>query len=84
MLVNFGQNIAPAQKPAPGKKVKTQPVVQLSQSEWLAFRISRQPDIGHASAIDQFLKIESPERARLGRGLKINLAVFSKRHPLWS
>src|SRR5205814_6280566 len=68
MVVNLFQDFAPAQKPAAGQQIEAQAFVQTAQGVGLAVGVGREPDVGHAAAVDQFLQIESAKLARRGRG----------------
>src|SRR5262249_20934435 len=58
-LVDLRQDLAPAQKPAAGEEIETEPAFQTAEGIRLAATVGDQPDFGHAAAVEEFLKIKS-------------------------
>ena len=56
--------------------------MQFSQSEGFAFLVCRQPDVRHAAAIDEFLKVKAAESARAGRWSRDEIVIFNRGHKM--
>ena len=65
MVVNVRQDFAAAQETAFGGQAEPQVVVQQAERAGPALGVGRQPDIGHAAAVDQLLQIIRAELAGL-------------------
>ena len=61
------KNIATAQEPAAGRKIKAQPLVHESQGIGFVPGVGGQPNICHSSTVEKFLEIKAAKRPRRNR-----------------
>src|SRR5262249_51453781 len=69
MFVNAGQQLGSTHESAARQEVETQSLMKPAQSEGFAIGIGRQPDIGHSSAVNEFLQIKAAKRTPSRRGI---------------
>ena len=62
VVMNPGEYLAAANEPALPGKAEEGIIAKASYGDLFVFRVGRQPDIGHAAAINQFLEIKPAER----------------------
>src|SRR5438874_12409979 len=66
MIMDDGQNLGAAHEAPTRSKIEAEFFEQAAQGINFAARIGRQPNIGHAAAVDQFMKIKTAKGLRLG------------------
>src|SRR5947207_1931735 len=87
VVINLRKYFAAARKVPARGDVESEPIEQSAQSIHLSIRVGCEPDLGHPSGVDQFLKMETPELALLGRPIRSGLlgsgkhAVYVARTP---
>ena len=66
VVADLGQDFGAAHKAPPRQEVEAVAFVHAAQGVGLLALVGRQPDLGHAAAVDEFLQIESAKRPRRG------------------
>ena len=67
VVADLGKDFGAANKAPPRQEVEAEAFVHAAQGVGLLALVGRQPDVGHAAAVEQFLQIESAKRPRRGR-----------------
>ena len=75
VVANFGENLAAADETFPGLGIPAQLGVQSAHGDGVFVGIGRQPNIGHATAVDDFLQVVIPKMSGLPR-----LGIFTTKN----